>query len=123
MSRGEESVKTFSSRPRKLHEVEEYLGVEGLKIQVEPFPLGMYRYVWRLSWDANKRPLLIAGLMPSTADEEHADATVAMFHRDCEQPAPGGRGDDGIRRASGDEYVRQASDAKSQKSSRRPRFR
>jgi hypothetical protein len=39
----------------------------------------MYRYLWRLSWDANKRPLLVVGLMPSTADEEHADATVAKF--------------------------------------------
>jgi len=57
-------VKTFSSRPRKLHEVEEYLGIEGLKIQVEPSPLRMYRYVWRLTWDPSKRPLLVVGLAP-----------------------------------------------------------
>jgi len=88
VSRGEESVKTFSRRPRKLHEVEEYLGVEGLKIQVEPFPLGMYRYVWRLSWDPNKRPLLVVGLMPSTADDKHADATVAKLIAIANNPHP-----------------------------------
>jgi len=81
-------VNTFSSRPRRLHEIEEYLGVENLKIQVEPSPLGMYRYVWRLSWDASKRPLLVVGLMPSTADEEHADATVAKLIAIANNPHP-----------------------------------
>ena len=37
-----------------------------------------YRYVWRLHWDLEKPPLLVAGLIPSTADEEKEslDATV-----------------------------------------------
>jgi hypothetical protein len=35
-----------------------------------------YRYVWRLSWDPKKRPLLVAALIPSYADETRADRTV-----------------------------------------------
>jgi hypothetical protein len=35
-----------------------------------------YRYVWRLSWDPEQRPLLVAALIPSYADETRADATV-----------------------------------------------
>jgi hypothetical protein len=37
-----------------------------------------YRYVWRLRWDPEKPPLLVAGLIPSTADEDrkNLDATV-----------------------------------------------
>lgn len=35
-----------------------------------------YRYVWRLSWDPRKRPLLVAALIPSYADETRADPTV-----------------------------------------------
>jgi hypothetical protein len=35
-----------------------------------------YRYVWRLRWDLKKPLLLVAGLIPSTADEKSADRTV-----------------------------------------------
>lgn len=70
---------TFSSRPQRLSAIEEHLGARGLAIQVEPNPLGSYRYLWRLPWDPSKPPLLVVGLMPSTADETHADPTIAKF--------------------------------------------
>jgi hypothetical protein len=84
----ETSVTTLSSRSRRLAEVEAFLGVAGLKVEIEPIPLGPYRYVWRLVWDPNKSPLLVVGLMPSTADDDHADATVAKLIAIAAGPHP-----------------------------------
>jgi hypothetical protein len=69
-------VNTRSNRGRSLSEIEAYLNVHSLKICVEPPNPRKYRYVWRLSWDHMKPPLMVVGLIPSTADEAHADPTV-----------------------------------------------
>jgi hypothetical protein len=40
-----------------------------------------YRYVWRDRWDKSRPPLLVACLIPSTADENDVDETVGFCRK------------------------------------------